>query len=146
MLWFWLAVLVLVPLFPLTDFVGHPHWEMISWIPFQHVSLAPSMLLDIIGNIGWFMIFGYLLHYLMNKSSFTFQSLATVVLIAAGVSLALEFFQIFCHNRFPSMTDVVCNILGAGLGAYCSVPHRSTVFAKPVRSMVIEEDGSKTLL
>jgi len=146
LLWFWLAVLVLVPLFPLTDFAGHPHWEMISWIPFQHASLAPSMLLDIIGNIGWFMILGYLLHYLMNKNSFTFQSFATVVLISAGVSLALEFFQIFCHNRFPSMTDVVCNILGAGLGAYFSVQHRATVFAKPVRYMVIEEDGSKTLL
>ena len=104
------------------------------------------MLIDVIGNIGWFMIFGYLLHSLMNKCSFSFQSIATVVLFAAGVSLSLELFQVFCHNRFPSMTDVVCDTLGAGLGAYFFTQHRPTVFSEPTRYMVVEEDGSKTFL
>lgn len=146
LIWFWLVVLFLIPLFPLTDFVGHPHWDAIRWIPFQDFSLTVNMLVDIIGNIGWFMIFGYLLHYWMDEHSSAFRSIATVVLIAAGVSLSLEFFQVFCHNRIPSMTDIVCDTIGGCLGAYFSEEHRSTDSPEPARYLVIEEDGSKTLL
>ena len=84
LIWFWLVVLFLIPLFPLTDFVWHPHWEALHWIPFQDFSLTLNMLMDIIGNIGWFMIFGYLLHYWMDEKSSSFRSIATVVLIAAA--------------------------------------------------------------
>lgn len=146
LLWFWLIVLFLIPLFPLTNFVGHPHWDAIRWIPFQDFSLTLNLLMDIVGNVGWFMICGYLLHYWMNQDSSPFRSIVTVALIGAGVSLSLEFFQIFCHTRIPSMTDVVCDTVGACLGAYFSEQHRSTVFSEPVRYMVIEDDGSKTLL
>ena len=146
MLWFWLALLFFIPLFPITNFVGHPHWEAIRWIPFEDISLTLDMLLDIIGNIGWFMIFGYLLHYWLAKGASAFRSIATVVLIAAGVSLLLELFQVFCHNRIPSMTDVVCDTVGGCLGAYFSEQFCSTVSSEPVRYMVIEDDGSKTLL
>lgn len=146
LLWFWLAVLFLTPLFPLSDFVGHPHWESIRWIPFQDFSLTLNMLKDVIGNIGWFMIFGYLLHYRTNADATSLQSIASVVLIAAGVSLSLELFQVFCHNRVPSMTDVICNTIGGYFGAYFSKQHRSTDFPEPVRYLVIEEDGSKTFL
>jgi glycopeptide antibiotics resistance protein len=146
LLWFWLAVFFLIPLFPLTNFVGHPHWEAIRWIPFQDFSLTPTILIDIIGNIGWFMIPGYLLHYWMDEDSSSLRSIATVGLIAAGVSLSLEFFQVFCHNRIPSMTDVICNIIGACLGAYFAEQHHFTISSEPVRYLVIEDDGSKTLL
>jgi len=145
-LWFWLAVLFLVPLFPLTNFVGHSHWEAVRWIPFEDFSFTTDAFVDILGNICWFMIFGYLLHYWMNKNSSPLRSIATVTLITVGVSLALELFQVFCHNRVPSMTDVICDTVGACLGAYFSEQHRSTVFSEPVRYMVIEDDGSKTLL
>jgi glycopeptide antibiotics resistance protein len=146
LLWFWLAVLFFIPLFPLTDFVWHPHWEAINWIPFHDFSLTVNSLMDVIGNIGWFMIFGYLFHYWMGEDSSSFRSIMTVVLIAASVSLALEFFQVFCHNRAPSMTDVICDTVGAFLGAYFSEQHRSTDCPEPVRYMVIEGNGSKTLL
>lgn len=142
---FWLAVLFLTPLFPLSNFVGHPHWEAIRWIPFQDFSFTPRMLIDVIGNIAWFMICGYLLHYWMDADSSSFRSIATVVLIAASVSLSLEFFQVFCHNRFPSITDVICNIIGAGIGGYFSEQHHSRLASEPVRYLVMEGDGSKTL-
>ena len=77
LLWFSLAVLCLTPLFPLSTFVGHPHWEAIRWIPFQDFSLTPNMLKDIIGNIGWFMIFGYLLHYWRDADSSSLRSITT---------------------------------------------------------------------
>jgi len=143
LLWFSLGVLCLTPLFPLNNFVGHPHWEAIRWIPFQDFSLTPNMLKDIIGNIGWFMIFGYLLHYWRDADSSSLRSITTVVLIAAGVSLSIEFFQVFCHNRTPSMTDVICNTTGGYLGAYFSAQYRSTVSSEPVCHLVIEDDGSK---
>ena len=132
LLWFSLIVLAVIPLFPLTNFVGHPRWEAIHWIPFQDSSFTKNFLKDIIANIGWFMIFGYLLRYLVGENSSSFRSIATVVLITAGVSLSIEFFQVFCHHRVPSMTDVICDTVGAGLGAYFSGQYRSTVFTEPV--------------
>jgi VanZ family protein len=42
--------------------------------------------------------------------------------MAAGVALALslagEAVQIYTHSRFPSATDVVCNVIGAVAGAF----------------------------
>jgi len=146
LLWFWLVLLFLTPLLPLSNFVGHPHWDVIRWIPFQDFSLSTDMFIDVIGNIVWFMLFGYLLHYRMNDNASPFRSIMTVVLIAAGVSLSLEFFQVFCHNRIPSMTDVTCNIIGACLGGCFSEQHHARLAAEPVRYLVIEDDGSKTLL
>jgi glycopeptide antibiotics resistance protein len=127
-----LAVLFLTPFFPLNNFVGHPHWEAIHWIPFQDFVPDKNILMDIIGNIGWFMITGYLLHYWMGEDSSSFRSIATVVIITAGVSLSIEFFQVFCHNRTPSMTDVSCNIIGACLGAFFSKQYHSTPSLEPI--------------
>jgi glycopeptide antibiotics resistance protein len=141
LLWFWLIFLILVPLFPLTNFAGHPRWEAIHWIPFQDFSLSRYMMVDIIGNIGWFMIFGYLLHRLMSKTSSFFQSIVKAVLITAGVSLSVEIFQLFCNSRCPSMTDVVCNTLGGSLGAYFSQQGYLTVFSTPTSATVIEDDA-----
>ena len=146
LLLFWLAGLFLVPLFPLSNFVGHPHWDAIRWIPFQDFSLTLNTLVDVIGNIVWFLVFGYLLQYWREKDSSLLRTITTTVLIASGVSLTLEFFQVFCHNRTPSMTDVVCNAIGASLGAYLAKRHRASIASEPVRYMVIEEDGSRTLL
>lgn len=64
------------------------------------------------------MMFGYLLHYQLNEDSRTFWTVATITAVAGGISLSTEFFQVFCHNRIASMTDVICNTLGAGLGGY----------------------------
>jgi len=74
------------------------------------------MLKDIVGNSLWFMMFGYLLHYQLNKDSRTLRTITTITTIAGGISLSTEFFQVFCHNRIASITDVICNVLGAGLG------------------------------
>jgi glycopeptide antibiotics resistance protein len=139
-------MLFITPLLPLSNFVGHPHWDAVRWIPFQDFSLTANFLVDVLGNTAWFMIFGYLLHYWTNRESSSVRAIATVTLIGAAVSLSLESFQIFCHNRIPSLTDVACNIIGASLGAYIADRHQSMLASKPVRYLVIEDDGSKTLL
>ena len=126
-LWFALAILSIAPLLPLSNFVGHPHWDLIRWIPFQDFSLSRNMLKDVIGNTLWFMMFGYLLHYQLYESSISLWTITAIILVAGGVSLSIEFFQIFCHSRTASMTDVTCNVLGAGLGGYLTKkPHATT--------------------
>jgi glycopeptide antibiotics resistance protein len=146
LLWFLLIVLALIPLFPLTNFVGHPRWGAIRWIPFQDFSLTKNFLIDTIGNIGWFIVFGYLLHYLVAENSSSVRSIAKVVLMTAGISLSIEFFQVFCRHRTPSMTDVLCNTVGAGLGAYFSTLSYARVPSEPVHITEVKADGPKTPL
>lgn len=119
-IWFILVVLALAPIFPLSHFVGHPHWGQVRWIPFQNFTLSWNKLIDVIGNTLWFVVFGYLLHYQLNRDSRPRGTIAMITAIAGAVSLSAELFQVFCHNRISSMTDVVCNVLGAGLGGYAA--------------------------
>lgn len=121
LLWFVILVLALAPMFPVGNFVGHSHWEQVRWIPFQSFSWSKNMLKDIITNTLWFMMFGYLLYYQLNGVSRARWTIAAIIAIAGGVSVSNELFQVFCHSRIPSMTDVACNVAGAGLGGYCAV-------------------------
>ena len=130
-LWSLLAVLAIAPLFPLSSFVGHAHWHHIRWIPFQEFSLSWNMLKDVMGNTFWFMMFGYLLHHQLNEGQLSFRLTVTIIAIAASVSVTAEFFQVFCHNRTPAMTDVTCNVLGAGLGGYIAQKQRTATATEP---------------
>ncbi|NGZ97529.1 MAG: hypothetical protein CV089_15660 [Nitrospira sp. WS110] len=121
LLWFVILVLALAPMFPVGNFVGHSHWEQVRWIPFQSFSWSKNMLKDIITNTLWFMMFGYLLYYQLNGVLRARWTIAAIIAIAGGVSVSNELFQVFCHSRIPSMTDVACNVAGAGLGGYCAV-------------------------
>jgi glycopeptide antibiotics resistance protein len=145
MLWFLLAVLAIAPLLPLSNFVGHPHWDHIRWIPFQNFALSWNMLKDIVGNTLWFMMFGYLLHYQLNEDSRTLWTIATITAIAGGISLSIEFFQVFCHNRIASITDVICNVLGAGLGGYLAEKQRANIYRTMISDVDIQGNGSRTI-
>lgn len=130
-IWFLLILLAIAPLFPLGNFAGHPHWNHIRWIPFQDFLLSRSMLKDVFGNTLWFMVFGYLLHYQLYSNSSSRWTMGTIIAVAGGVSLSAELFQVFCHNRLPSMTDVACNVLGAGLGGYAAEKQPATTSIEP---------------
>lgn len=125
-IWFLLVILAIAPLFPLSNFVGHPHWNQIRWMPFQDFSLSWNKLIDVIGNTLWFVVFGYLLYYQLNRNAPSRWTLVTTIAIAGGVSLSAELFQVFCHNRISSITDVICNVLGAGLGGYAAANQPAT--------------------
>ena len=144
-LWFLLVALSVAPLLPLSNYVAHPHWDLIRWIPFQDFSISRKMLVDVIGNILWFMMFGCLLHYQLNKGSVSRRAIATIVVVAGGISLSIEFFQVFCHNRIPSATDVICNMLGAGIGGYLTEKQRATETTGLAHYAAIKSDRSKTL-
>ena len=125
-IWFLLVVLAVAPIFPLSNFVGHPHWDQIRWIPFHNFTLSWNKVIDVIGNTLWFVAFGYLLHYQLNWDSRPRWTITTITAIAGAVSFSAELFQVFCHNRISSMTDVVCNVLGAGLGGYIAEKQTAT--------------------
>ena len=64
-------------------------------------------------------------------------------LIAGGISLSIEFFQVFTHNRIPSTTDVLCDTIGAGLGGYLANTCRALLVTEPVRPLGIEAAGPR---
>ena len=103
--------LVLVAGFPWGDLQDHSHWSKIGWVPFVS---APIKLRDMALNALLCAPIGGLCGRLFRRP----------LLMAFGLSLALsvtaEWSQVFSHNRFPSATDVTCNVAGAVLAAVLS--------------------------
>jgi glycopeptide antibiotics resistance protein len=57
------------------------------------------------------------------------------VIIAAGIgialSLSIELYQVYCHNRFPSIFDVITNLAGAVLGVLFALFSRKSALPAP---------------
>ena len=106
---------------PLTNFQGHSHWAKVVWIPFGERSPALS---DVLANILLFIPFG--LCAVQSRSGSSRKLTVQTTVFALLLSASGEFFQIFCHNRVPSMTDVCTNTFGAFLGATIAVRFTAT--------------------
>jgi len=113
-------VIVVLGIWPLYNFVGHSHWEYIKWIPNAEDLQSPKYLLDIfsdiIGNTALFFPFGYLLGHLLKNRTPSVQ-LIFAAAVAGVLSIGVEYYQIYCHNRFPGIIDVICNVSGSLIGA-----------------------------
>ncbi len=130
----WVVFTLMVGILPLKNFVGHAHWEYIKWVPIPTVDdlRSPKYLLDIasdiVGNTLLFVPLGYFLRRLLTSSS-----PLKCVLIAAGIgialSLSIELYQVYCHNRFPSIFDIITNVTGTIIGV--RVPFFSRTSALP---------------
>ena len=104
------SALIVAGTVPWADFVGHTHWQKVQWIPF---SSPPVRVRDIVGNVAFYFPFGY---FLMTA----FPSRARVwhaVLLGGALSFILEWSQLYSHWRFPSVQDLLCNIVGSSAGA-----------------------------
>ena len=116
----WTTVIVMIGILPLDNFVGHSHWEYIKWIPNAEDLKSPKYLLDIfsdiIGNTALFFPFGYLLSRLMYTRTPSVQ-LVFPVALAGVLSVSIEYYQVYCHYRFPGIIDVMCNLSGSFIGA-----------------------------
>jgi glycopeptide antibiotics resistance protein len=93
---------------PWGDFQNHPHWNNIGRVPFlsgpvKPFDVAQNILLGVPLGIG-------------AAQTFSRPTLAAAS-IALPVSLLGEATQIYSHSRFPSATDVTCNVLGAVLAS-----------------------------
>jgi glycopeptide antibiotics resistance protein len=108
----WTLVIVGVTTLPWSDYTGHSHWDHVRWVPFSE---RPLITTDVLLNVILFVPFGFLLMR-AGATARSAKRAASVLLLAATLSILAEYFQVYCHNRIPSVTDVCTNILGAGLG------------------------------
>lgn len=113
----WVVVVILVTTTPWSDFQGHPHWGMVEWVPFTEKSvLSLRFQADLVGNLLLFMPLGF--WYAGARSARSRRCLLEAALCSLLLSASVELFQVYMHNRIPSMTDVTMNVTGALAGAY----------------------------
>lgn len=84
----------------------HPHWDRVRWIPYVS---PPVRARDIAGNFALYVPFGLLYARGRPIPAVYLRALAYAVLLSIGT----EFTQLFSHHRFPSVQDVLMNVLGA---------------------------------
>jgi len=124
----WITFILLVGVLPLRNFVGHSHWEYIKWFPSAEDLRSSKYLLDIIsdivGNTAIFFPLGYFLSRLLTPFTPSRQ-LLIVAGIGGTLSLGIEFYQVYCHNRFPSIIDAISNLTGLFIGVRFSLIRRS---------------------
>jgi len=75
-------------------------------------------------NFILFVPFGYLLKRAL-RGRLGRQAWTLTFLLAGGISTGIELYQVFCHNRVPSTTDIVTHLLGAMIGAVMSQTSRA---------------------
>jgi glycopeptide antibiotics resistance protein len=95
---------------PWTDLQNHSHWARVQWIPFV---TPPIKLVDIVVNVALYVPFGYWLTRWVGR-----RRTALAVASAGALSLVTEWTQLYSHSRFPSLTDVTCNVIGALVGVW----------------------------
>jgi glycopeptide antibiotics resistance protein len=116
----WLASAVAVvaaEALPWSNFQGHSHWAKVCWIPFGDDQL-PGFWLDVLQNIVLLVPFGFAGVRATARPK-------QIVLLAALLMACGELFQVYCHNRFPSMTDVTTGTVGALSGVFMASARKS---------------------
>jgi len=95
---------------PWTDLQNHTHWSKVQWIPFV---TPPVKLVDIVLNVALYVPFGYWFTRWAGR-----RRTGLAVASAGALSLVTEWTQLYSHSRFPSLTDVTCNVFGALIGVW----------------------------
>jgi glycopeptide antibiotics resistance protein len=98
---------------PWSNFQGHSHWAKVCWIPFGDRHL-PGFWLDLCQNVVLLLPFGFTGVRAAARPT-------QIVMLAALLMICGELFQVYCHNRFPSMTDVTAGTAGAWIGVLAGV-------------------------
>ena len=129
----WIVLILMAGVLPLRNFVGHAHWEYIKWVPTAEDIRSPQYILDIfidlVGNTVLFFPLGFFLSRLLTSSNASRQWL-----LAAGIggtlSLGIEFYQVYCHSRFPSIFDIIANVTGTLMGVHFSLFRKTALSAR----------------
>ena len=119
MLGVWLASVLIVISLPWSKFDATPHWRNVQWIPFSHLSFHPTVLVETAANILAFIPVGYLTVRSLSPSAR--RPFLPASLLAFCSSVGIEIYQLFCHDRVPSITDVLMNITGTGVGVWLAL-------------------------
>ena len=100
--------MIVVVVVPWWSFQNHSHWARIRWMPFISPPVRPG---DIMGNVLLYVPFGYFAY-----SNSRHRGRLAGVGGAALLSCMTEFTQVFSHGRFPSVQDVLMNVVGGAIG------------------------------
>jgi len=86
-----------------------------NWVPFFDADGSRHSIPDVVQNILFFIRFGFLgvLSFSRNK----FFAVFAVTFLGFVISLNVEILQLLTPDRITSVTDLVCNTLGSGIGA-----------------------------
>lgn len=118
--------MLMVGILPLSNFVGHSHWQYIKWVPTQEQLQSPLIVLDLsidsVANVLLFLPFGFL--YVIRLRGERSSSYLSVLVLAMLLSGGIEFYQVYCHNRSTSLLDFIDNVAGALLGMYLALKLR----------------------
>ena len=131
---FWALLIALAGTFPFTNFVGHSHWEYVLWLPTADNFRSRRFLFDIVANVALFLPLGYLLDRSLSTTTAR-RSLFLAAGAAGLLSLSMEWFQVYCHNRHPSLTDVASNVTGSLIGAFLSIYRQKMAASPPDRTI-----------
>ena len=101
------ALPLLAAAFPWTDLTREPSWHRVLWVPFLSGYRIKDVILNVLVTVPIGLACGVARHRL---------AWLTAVGTAGVVSLFCELAQVFAPDRFPSGTDVLCNVLGAAFG------------------------------
>lgn len=103
----WTLVIVLAVV-PLGRYRERPAWQQIAWIPFVS---WPVTFEDSVRNVLLYAPFG-----LLHARAAWYPAAGRVLAHAAVLSAGTEATQIYSRGRYPSATDVVCNLIGTMMG------------------------------
>lgn len=130
-------------------FIADPHylsrrWHKIDWIPFvQKGELTSGG--DMLANVIFFMPLGITLalrKLMQVYRNFYFREWLQVVFSGMGISLLVEFLQVFTYNRQPAVTDVIMNTLGTFIGAALMLVIYLK-YRRPVKQFLLETFAGK---
>lgn len=110
----WILVIGVVCSFPW--WLESPQWGRVRWIPLLDVLRSPRRLLrDTIANALLYMPLGFA--YVRMRAVPGVRLISEAGFVGLLLSLTCEFYQVFSPVRFPTMTDVLMNTIGALAGA-----------------------------
>jgi glycopeptide antibiotics resistance protein len=84
------------------------------------VPIGPDETPDILENVLLFLPLGFTMTgYFRHKRVSALAAITAVLFLSLCVSYAIEVLQLFMPGRFTSLTDVISNTAGGGLGFLC---------------------------
>jgi len=116
MLGLWLTSVLIIISLPWSKFDAAPHWNNVQWVPFAHFNFHPTVLVETVLNILAFIPVGYLTIRSLPENRQ--RPVLFALMFGACSSVSIEFYQLFCHNRVPSTTDILLNVAGTALGVW----------------------------
>jgi glycopeptide antibiotics resistance protein len=108
-------ILIIIVLCSVPWWVESPRWARVRWIPLVDMFRSYRLLRDAVANCFLYMPLGFAYARVRGAHRVTFAVEAAIM--GLMLSLTCEFYQVFSPVRFPSMTDVVMNTIGAFVGA-----------------------------